>query len=199
MSKETRTIRPFTGLGELASVFDSTVLRFGSDVCLANESVTVDLTPPEFLARSVVLEWAADAESFERFRQCVAASPLAAGFELNDLGIMVIASSTFLKIADRVSTCRVPELNGLSRVTDLVGNRKPDALRAPFSGFAVDVYLVLTRALPTGTLQPHRVGTWLARSQFRVETTQGPALLPPTPHRESVRASPSDPGTHPSQ
>ncbi len=187
MSKETRTIRPFTGLGELPSVFDSALLRFGSDSCLANGSVSVDLPSQEFLARSVTLEWAADAESFEHFRQRVAASALAAGFELHDLTIVVIASSAFLKIADRVFSCPVADLGGLSRVTDLVGNRKPDAFRTPFSGFAVDVYLVLSRPLTPRPLRPHRAGTWLARSQFRVATAQGPALLPPTPLTDEIR------------
>jgi hypothetical protein len=187
MSKETRTIRPFTGLGELPNVFDTAVLRFGSDACLANESITVDLTTPEFLAHSVALEWAPDAESFEQFRQRLAACTLDAGFELEHLAVVVIASSTFLKIADRVFTRRLPEIDGLSRFTDLVGNLRPEAFRAPFSGFAVDVFLVLTQSLPRRPLRPHQLGTWLARSQFRVDTTEGPASLPPTPLTDDIR------------
>lgn len=187
MSTETRTIRPFTGLGELPRVFDSTVLRFGSDTCGVNQSIMTDLRPDEFLARSITLEWAADAESFAHFRQRVPASALAAGFELDTLAIVVIAHSTFLKIADTVFTCRVSELCKISRITDLVGARRPDAFRTPFSGFGVDVYLVLTQALTPQPLRPHRMGTWLARSQFRVVTSQGPGLLTPTPLTDEIR------------
>jgi hypothetical protein len=168
-------------------VFNTSVLRFGSDTCLANAGIAVDLTPPEFLARSISLEWAADAESFERFRQRIAAGALNAGFQIEDLGIVVLASSTYLKIASHVLACPVPELERLSRVTDLVRNRKPEAFRAPFSGFTVDAYLVLARAGPPLPLRPHRLGTWIARAQFRIETSLGAGVLPPTPLTDEIR------------
>ncbi len=68
MSKETRTIRPFTGLGGLDGALNETVLYFGSEACLANDALTVDIASQEFLLRSVRLEWGSDERALEQFK-----------------------------------------------------------------------------------------------------------------------------------
>lgn len=181
MSKETRTIRPFIGLGGLEGVLDEALLHVGPEACLANEGITVDLAPHEFLLRPVSIEWGSDAEAFEHFKTRLGEGAEAAGLAPGDLSLTVVANSSFLKLADIVFTCPASDLGHLARITDLTVGARPAAFCTPFSGFHVDAYLVLARSLDPKPLRPYLRGTWLAQARFRVGTTQGPALLPPTP------------------
>lgn len=190
MSTETRTIRPFTGLGDLENVLEGITLHFGRDRVPANGGITVDFPPHEFLLRpvSVEWEWGADSEAFDQFKARLVNGAARADIPLDSLALVVVASSTFLKIADIVFTCPVENIEQLTPITALTEPTRPQAFDAPYSGFKVDTYLLLNRELPFRALRPHRLGTWIARAQFRVETTQGPAVLPPTPLTDGVRA-----------
>lgn len=187
MSKETRTVRPFTGIERLAGVLDETLLHFGPDTCLANGSIAVDVPAGEFLVRPVTVEWGSDEQAFGKFKERIETGAEAAGFNLEDLSLIVVGSSPFLKIADIVFTCPLTALGDLARVVILTEDRRSAAFRAPFSGFNIDVYVVLARSLTPKLLRPYLFGTWIAQSQFRVYTTQGSAVLPPTPLTAEIR------------
>jgi hypothetical protein len=187
MSRETRTIRPFVGLVELPAVLEATALHFGQDKCLANEGITVDLLPHEFMRKPVLIEWASDDEAFETFKDRIAAEAGAANFDTADLSLVLVASSSFLKVADIVFECPVTELWRLARVIDLTQTDRYPAFSAPFTGFTVDAYLLLSRSGRPEPLRPYLRGTWLAWSRFQVGTTQAPALLPPTPLTDEIR------------
>jgi hypothetical protein len=187
MNTETRTIRPFTGLGGLDEVLEGVVLHFGPDAVRANESIALDMPPYEFLLRPVHLEWAADEVSFHEFKDLLVTRALRAEIPLDSLSLVVVASSSFLKIAEIVFTWPVDDIDALPRQTALTEVRRPRAFNTPFSGFRVDVYLLLDRDLAFRPLRPHRRGTWIARSNYRIETTLGPAVLPPTPLTDEIR------------
>jgi hypothetical protein len=187
MSSETRTIRPFVGIDALASVLDEAALYVGQESCSANQSLVVDLAPHELLLRPVSIEWATDEQGLEGFRKRFADAADTASLPLNALSIVVVASSPFLKIAEIVFDQRMTDLATLPRLVDLTGDRRSDALATPFNGFAVDAYVILAKDVRPKPLRPYRRGTWIAWSHFRVETSNAPALLPPTPLTDEVR------------
>ena len=188
MSTETRTIRPFLGIGALEDVLEGAVLHFGPASVPAGKGVTVDLAPHEFLIRPVAIQWAEDGVGFEQLKQKIVHGAARAELPLDSLSLVVVANSTFLKIAEIVFSLPADELDKLTRITSLTEPVRPKAFQAPYSGFRVDIYLLLNRELPARPLRPHRLGTWIARAEFRVETTLGPAVLPPQPLTDEVRA-----------
>lgn len=188
MSKETRTIRPVSGLGTLPAVLEATKLRFGSETCLAGDGITVEVPPHEFLRRPVSVEWTSDAESFGQFKARLEERAQGAGFTPRDLALVVVASTPYLKIASVLYHCGIDELDEIPRVTDLCGGERPTVFRAPFSGFTVDVYVLLRNELEARPLRPYRLGTWVAHASFRVGSSGAPAVLPPSPLTDEVRS-----------
>jgi len=187
MSKETRTVRPFTGLNMLAPILDHSLLYFGQEKCEPGAGHIADLAVEEFMRRPLVIEWASDDEAFSQLRVRLVAGAADAGLDAQDLSFVVVASTPYLKIADVVLEHPLSDLHSLDRITDLVGESRARALSAPFSGFAVDAYLLLNKSLEPRPLRPHVKGTWIARARFRIETTLGPALLPPTPLTKELK------------
>jgi hypothetical protein len=187
MSKETRTVRPFVGIDPLSRVLDETLLHFGQQTCLANHGITIEGTPHEFLLRPVWIEWGSDAAAFESFKARVYEGVQHARLRLEDLALVVVGSTSFLKEADIVFRCGLAELGELERLTDLAHAARPRVFSAPHSGFSVDTYLLLERSLEPELLRPSLKGTWLASAQFRIGSTDAPALLPPTPLTDEVR------------
>jgi len=188
MSRETRTIRPFVGIDDFADVLDGAVLYFGQEACLASEGATVSLSPHEFVLRPVSIAWGPDDEAFERFKERLDEGVNAAGIAAEDLSLVVIVSSPFIKVSEVVYEGSVSDLESLRRVTNLTEDRRSSAFSAPFNGFAVDAYVLLSRSLAPKVLRPHVRGTWLASVRFRIETTYAPAVLSPTPLTDEVRA-----------
>lgn len=187
MSKETRTIRPFVGIDALESVLDEALLHFGQEACMPNDSTTVDVAPHEYLLRPVSIEWASDEEAFSRFRQRLFDGSRSTGFEPRDLSLVVVASTSYLKIADIVLLRPLSDIEDLPRIAELTSPIRPEAFSAPFNGFVVDAYVLLSNSVQPRPLKPHVRGTWIAQVRFRIETTLGPALLPPTPLTDQVR------------
>lgn len=187
MSRETRTIRPFVGLGDIGAVLEETALHFGTETCLAGQGITIDVSPHEFLMRPVTIEWAADDTGLQEFTDRAREAVKAAGLSDSDLSLVAVASSPFLKVADIIFERTFAHLEELGRITDLSPAPRPDAFSAPFSGFTVDAYVLLNRQLEKRPLRPYLRGTWLAHARYRVSTTHGPAFLPPTPLTAAIR------------
>lgn len=187
MSKETRTVRPFVGLSAVENVLDETQLHFGQEPCSAQAGIIVDLAPHEYLLRPVSLEWGVDQQAFEAFKRQIAEGAQILHIPPDHLSLVVVASSPYLKKAQIVLELPCSDLDELVRVTELSAGARPTAFSAPFSGFRVDAYLLLNRTLPKQPLKPHLRGTWIAHTEYRIATTQGPALLPPTPLTREVR------------
>jgi len=187
MNAETRIIRPFVGLRDLEGCLEEVVLHFGRDVIEANGSITVDLTPHDFLLRRVWLEWSAE-EKFRSFKKQLISAAEEAGIDPDSLALVVIGTSAFLRVAEVLLSHSLSELASLEPRVELSHLPKWSSLKTPFSGFSIEVYLLLRKHLPKRPLKPHRKGTWLARSRYRVDTTYVPALLALTPLDDEVRS-----------
>ena len=162
-------------------------MYFGQEPCLAGHTLVSDLTPHEFLLRPVNLHWGPDDDAHDVFREALLEQTAVMAMAPEDLSLVAVATSPYLKISDVVLNHPLSKLEALERVHDLTGATRRRVFSTPHSGFSVDLYLVLTRSREPAVLKPHRFGIWLTRSQFRIGTTLAPAVLPPTPLTQEVR------------
>lgn len=187
MSTESRTIRPFLGLGSLEKALSQSLLHFGQESCDPDKSLVVDLTPHEFMLRPVTISWASDDEAFSRLKDDLLSGIGESGIPQAALSIIALASTPFLKKTEVAFVSSLADLEGLSRTIVLSEPERSAALSAPISGFVVDAYLLLNRDLEPRPLRPQRKGTWISASRFQVESSLGPAVLPPTPLTSELR------------
>ena len=187
MSRETRTIRPFVGVDLLAGCLNQTLVHFGQESCTPDSTLVVDAKPHEYLLRPATLALASDDASFAQLAKDLLDGSTEATIPLDALSLTVIASTPFLKTAELVFQRSLAALDSMARTVVLTEPERPAPFSAPFSGFVVDVYLMLSRTLNPRPLRPHRMGTWIARNRFTVETTLAPAILPPTPLTDELR------------
>lgn len=187
MSKETRTIRPFVGIEKLERTLEPVLLYFGQDSCEPDSTLLVDVEPQEYMLRPVTLCWASDEQSFAQMSEDLKLGAKDANLPLDSMALVAVASTPFLKSATVAFYHSLTELETLKRVVVLSEPERPAAFCAPFNGFVLDVYLLLSRSLAPRPLTPHIQGTWIARSRFRIETKLVPALLPPTPLTDELR------------
>jgi len=178
VSRETRTVRPFR-TGALEKSLDGVRLRFGEHECEPASSIFV-ADPVTFARNRGEIVWA-EPEGFTDFKR-----RLTRGVERLDLnpsavGLLVTASTTFIRRTEIVLECPLGDLDSLKRVALLTRSERPIALRTGFHGAVVEVYLLLLQRLPERPLQPWRKGTWLARAKFRINVDQGAALFRLTP------------------
>jgi hypothetical protein len=187
VNTETRTIRPFVGIESFAKILDESLLHVGADTCLSRRSIEIEAEPHAFLLRPVVLEWATDEEAFGRFLHDLGEHTERAGFADGDLGIGVVARSSFLRRAEVLYDCPIERTMSLGRRIDLTAPARPRSLAAPHNGFVVEAYVLLRRRLEPQPLRPHLKGTWLARTRFTVGARQSQAFPPPAPLTKAVR------------
>ena len=181
MSHETRTVRPYVGARELERALDEALLHFGPAPCAANENIHVDLQAHEFLLRPISIDWASDDAAFTRVKRTIELGARKGSYDLDDLAIAVVATSSFLKLAEVVYIRALGDLDVLPRKLVLTDACRPKPFSAPFSGFGVEAYIMLAREIERRPLRPYRKGTWLSRVRFGVDTTLTAAILPPTP------------------
>jgi hypothetical protein len=189
MSTANRTIRPFVGLAGVGSTLDTAVMHFGPSVCPANQRVHVDLHVHEFMVRPVAIEWAPDDDSFGRFRGAVNEGLHAARIAPSDVELVAIAKSPYLKFADIVFRWRVSEMDRLPRRVDLTNGKRARAFSTPFTGFDLEVFLLVAQQLEPEPLKPSRKGTWLARVRCGVDTELSHVVFPPIPLTSEIRKS----------
>lgn len=192
MSTANRTIRPFKGLTALDNVLDTALLQFGPDRCPATKRIHVDLLAHEYMVRPVKLEWAPDDRSFTQFKAHIESGLRMAGIGAEAVELIAIAKSSYLKLADIVFRHRVSDLGSLERLIDITKGREGNrarALSAPFTGFELELALILAFHLKPAALKPFRKGTWLTRVQFGVETTLSQIVFSPIPLTPEIRHS----------
>lgn len=187
MSRETRTVRPFVGLDSLKQVLEETRLLFGKHVCPAGDGIVVEFSPEAFVSQPVSLEWSQTDGGFSEFVEDLLEASDKGGFGPEDLHLMVIASSPYLRIADTLIDVPVGRVLELGRVTSLTDLRRSPAFRTPFSGFALEASVILAHDLEPRPLRPHLKGTWVTRARYLVETSAGPAIMTPTPLTDDTR------------
>lgn len=187
MSFESRIVRPFhrTPLDE---ILVSSSFQFGDQECEADAGITV-ADPESFARSSGRIVWAPEGE-FEDFKEALRRGAPDLGIEPSALGLLAVASTTYIKRSQEVYRCPLTDLESLSRVTDVTGGERPVALRTGFHGAVVEIYLLLLREVAKRPLRPWRKGTWVSRASFRLDVEKGAALFRPIPldseHRERL-------------
>ena len=186
MSRETRIQRPFTESDDLQRALDLATFEMGSQRCIGGERITVQ-SAEDFLHSEPQITWAPDDGSMEEFRGLLRSGVHQSGIAAADLGLVVVASSAYLKIADVCFQAPLDEGDGLARTTSFAECR-PRALQASTHGSVVSAYVVLLREQERGDLRPWRRGTWLARAMFRIALAETEdSIFQPTALTDEVR------------
>jgi hypothetical protein len=179
VSTESRTIRPFAGLGVIDDILSSTCsLQVGPERLAPGMSIV--LNHEGFLVREVVLELGQSDDVFDALQIGLSKHVGELEFGLDEVELVVIASSPYLKIADVIIRERLDHLSALGRRITL-SDPRPRALRTPRSGCQLDVYLLLGRAVEPRPLRPWRKGTWLAHCTFNIASELAPVGFSPRP------------------
>ena len=187
MSKETRTLRPFHAPAEFSNALRLAQLHMGEQVCDADSQITIG-SPEDFLRAQPAVSWARDDACMVQFRALLEAGTEKCGILPSDLGLVIVASSNYLKIAD---TCYLRPLSKCASEARLVrlANPRPRALQASTHGAKVTTYVALLSEQEQRPLRPWRLGTWLARAEFRItvgESAMG--IFRPTPLDDEKRS-----------
>ena len=178
MSRETRTVRPFLRTSLDESLREVT-FRFGDQTCEADRGITVD-DAESFAINTGEIIWTPEVR-FEGFKDDLRAGATELEIDLPALGLLAVASTSYIKRSEVVHLCPLDDLDRLTRVTDITAGARPVALRTGFHGAVVEVYLVLLRTLAKRPLRPWRKGTWIARAGFRIDVHRGADLFHLTP------------------
>lgn len=184
MSFESRIVRPFqrTSLDEALT---STTFHFGDQVCDANTGIAV--ADPETFARSKgQIVWAPE-DQFEDFKAALVQGVSELEVDLSELGLIAVASTSYIRRAQVVHRCPLSDLESLDRVTVITAGQRPVALRTGFHGAAVEVYLLLLRELEKRPLRHWRKGTWISRAKFTIDVERGAVLFRPIPLDDEKR------------
>lgn len=185
MSRETRTVRPFHS-GSLENALDGVRFRFGDEECEPGGSMLVD-DPETFARNRGEIIWA-PTDHFAEFKRRIRESTATSDVDPSALGLLVTASTTFIRRTQIVLLRSLNDLESLDRVTPITHSERPIALRTGFHGAVVEVYVLLLRRLPRRPLQPWRKGTWLARAKFTIDVDRGTELFRLTPLDNEKRA-----------
>ena len=193
MSREKRTIRPYTVGSALRSALKSTEVRLGDDLsCAAGSSLTVD--DGTFTRREVRIVWATESE-FDRFRSRLTNAAADNGVHSRWLRLVVVARTGSLKLAEKLLDHGLDRIDDMERLTrldlDPVGARRP-VFCAGAHGTVVDAYVALSPDWTSGSLAerrlPKRAASWLARATFRLEASAKAAVLfQPRPLTDAIR------------
>ena len=162
------TLRPFADLEVLADAFDGLSLRVGDERCSVGTVLWV--SSEEFCSAPVRLELAPDDAEMDTFVGSTLSALEVAGYEAEQVELVVVASSSYLKIVEVLDRKLCSDLGDAQRVLSLTSVERPRALRSPRSGARVDVYLCLATDIERRPLRAWRKGTWLARAHFDLKS-----------------------------
>jgi hypothetical protein len=202
MPSQVRDVRPFLGLApaeELLKAFRLTVSPGSSppQVLEPGDSFVQEMST--YLTTQVVLsadasllsvsEPSGDNASEPSLAEHLDRAAESAGLASDDLVFVVLVTSPRLRLAEVVETVALGDaerfIDGVSLTS---GPDRPDPMRAPFGGCSVSVALCLDAALDASVpLRPWRRGTWLARSEFRLSTSEGTTGFTPIPLSDEDR------------
>lgn len=186
MSRETRIQRPFEESDDFQRALDLAVFEMGAQRCDGGERIVIQAAG-DFLHSEPQITWAADDEGMEEFLGLLRSGATQSKIAATDLGLVVVASSRYLRIADICLQVPLDKCDGLARTASFAECR-PRALRASTSGATVTAYIVLLQEQERSDLKPWRRGTWLARTVFQVALTKTEdSIFQPTPLDDDAR------------
>ncbi|WP_420437120.1 hypothetical protein [Candidatus Poriferisodalis sp.] len=182
MSSESRTVRPFGPNRRLRRLFNDATLRFGSQHCAADSSITIS---DAFERCEAWLRWAGDGQHRE-FVQSIREGVNDVGLRLEDCCVIAVARNGYLKMREVVFKHSLVDPSAL--VADARLDLAEDAaqrrrvFRGGSHGITIDAYVVLARTVPESDrrpLRPWRAGTWLAHGRFTVRCRNDTELFRP--------------------
>ena len=144
---ELREVRPYAGVDDIQDALSDLKLEFGGAVVEQAGRTTV--SGRAYLRDRVGLRVAHDDEA-EIFVKRLTAAVEQADLEAAQCELVVVASTSRLKISDVVWRSKISELGDLGPVVELATpDNRPRALQTPFGTFSVDVYVLLqNRPIP---------------------------------------------------
>ena len=187
MNSEARIVRPFVSFGDADALFRHARLAFGNQICEADSQIIFDGDPTEFLASGCAIEWSDSLEETETAIEEVQSALRDVGVELGEASLVILASSRYLQIADIVVAVPVSDLSGAQHHVVEVAGQRARALRAVHHGFTISAYIALNADRESEPLRPHRRGTWLSATDFRVALESTSNLFQPRPLTDEVR------------
>lgn len=188
MSRETRQIRPFDVPKTMEGLFRETRLHIGEMTIGSGRGVRSFPDPDAYESQQVALEWS-EQSAFDSFRESICTGAQELDILISDLSLVVAATSGYLGTTEIVYRERLSDDAPRDRTADLAtGPRRAVALRVVGrKANRVTAYLLLNRELEGGPLRPWRLGTWLARCEFRIAVELPADLFRPEPLTEKER------------
>ncbi len=191
MSREKRTLRPYTVDSAFQSALNGAMVWLDDQCCEAGSSLAVD--DNDFVRHGVHLVWAVEGE-FDRFRKQLTNAAWATGIHPKLLRLVVVARTGSLKLADKLLDRSLGEIEDLDRSVRLDmlprGNRRP-VFCAGTHGAVVDAYVALspdwTAPVAAERRRPKRAASWLARATFRLDASSKVPLFHPRPLDDKKR------------
>lgn len=188
MSRETRQIRPFDVPKSLEGLLRGARLHIGSLTIESGTGVRSFPDPETYGSQRVTLEWS-EQGALESFRETIHGGAQELDILLSDLSLVVAATSGYLGKTEVLYREVLSDQTPRSHIVDLAsGDERAVALRVlGHKANRVAAYLLLTRELDRIALRPWRLGTWLARCEFRIAVDLPADLFRPEPLTEKER------------
>jgi hypothetical protein len=179
MSSEVRIVRPFVGVERFQAILDSWTVRIGPDEIGAGDRALVGSS--NYLGIKPVLEMAPGEDEAQEVRDEARLAAEELGFSPDDVELLVVASTPFLRLADIAYRKPLSASDAVLPSVVLGTDVQLRALQAPNGGCDLDVFFVLAHQVDAKPLAPSRKGTWLGRAQFSIRTELGELGFTPIP------------------
>lgn len=185
MPSEQRLVRPFVGVELFASALADASVRLGP--VRIDDGQRVHVPSSSLQHDPPVLSWGR-AVAGEDLRNTLVEAAARADLEPDQLELLVVASTPYLRIADIAHRAAISVPGSIPDELDLRRlEPRPRAIQTPMGGCDIEVYVCLSRSLPRQLLRPSRKGTWLGRARFSVRTELGELGLSPVPLTADLR------------
>ena len=172
MASEHRASRPYKGLRKCQQAFQEVVLRVGEREVAQGGALRVSST--EFLNEGFQISFGEDDEAFATLVSELKTAANTHEISTDDLEIVVIASSTYWKVAEKSFSASLDEFAAPDNRTVTLAGRHERARSFKLSSktLRIEAGCLLTKTIEKRPLRPFRKGTWLTKVHFSVNTGQ---------------------------
>lgn len=186
MSTEHRELRPFRSLPALDRFAEGIQLVVGRDRTVsANGWAYLDET--DFLSVPITIQLADSTAALEEALEEIRLELVESPYELGDLSLVVVLSSSFLKQVEVAHVIDMSVLTPGKLLLSLTGPPRPATLRSPHAGCTIEASVCLSRRLARKPLQAWRRWTWLSRASFALKTERSFTNFLPRPLTDDDR------------
>ena len=188
MASEHRASRPYKGLRKCQQAFQEAVLRVGKREVAHGGARRV--SSAEFLNERFQISFGEDDEAFATLVSELKAAANTHEISTDDLEIVVIASSTYWKVAEKLFSASLDEFAAPDNRTVTLAGRHERARSFNLSSktLRIEAGCLLTKTIEKRPLRPFRKGTWLTKVHFSVNTGQDFDGFEPKPLNAPARS-----------